>query len=76
MIEYLIKWKQSDENKIILNFEDDWEETKKEILEHVSKSNWIKLVKNKDVKREIFPILFPTDKYKEILKELEIESED
>lgn len=76
MIEYLIKWKQSDENKIILNFEDDWEETKKEILEHVSKSNWIKLVKNEDVKREIFPILFPTDKYKEILKELEIESED
>lgn len=76
MLDYLIRWKQSDDNKIILNFEEDWEATKKEIKEHVSRSNWIKLINNQDVKREIFPILFPTNKYKEILRELGIERED
>lgn len=75
LLDYLVRWKKSDENKIVLNFEENWVETRKEILENVSKSNWIKLLRNDDVKREIFPILFPTKKYKEILNELNIADE-
>ena len=33
MTEYLFKWKMSEENKIELNFEKNWEETKKELFE-------------------------------------------
>ncbi|MEG1732660.1 MAG: hypothetical protein RR252_05875, partial [Longicatena sp.] len=44
--EYLVKWKQSDDNKIELNFELDWKETKKELLENVLKKNWKKLISN------------------------------
>ena len=73
MVNYLTKWKKSDDNKIELNFEDNWEETKKELVEHVSKANWIKLISNDTVKKEILPILFPTGKYNEILNYLNIE---
>jgi len=69
---HLIKWKQSDDNKIELNFELDWDKTKTELLENVSKNNWKKLISNKQIVNEILPILFPTSKYKEILKELNI----
>lgn len=72
MEEYLLTWKASDENIIELNFEKDWEETKKELLENVSKKNWEKIIKNDKVVNEILPILFPTNKYKEILSELQI----
>ena len=72
MEEYLLTWKASDENIIELNFEKNWEETKKELIEFVPKKNWKKIIKNEKVVREILPILFPTNKYKEILNELEI----
>ena len=72
MEEYLLTWKASDENIIELNFEKDWEETKKELLENVPKKNWKKIIKNDKVVNEILPILFPTNKYKEILDELKI----
>lgn len=70
--EYLIKWKMSEDNKIELNFEENWEETKKELLEKVPKSSWIKIMKNDLVVKEILPILFPASKYKEILDDLDI----
>lgn len=72
MTEYLFKWKMSEENKIELNFEEDWEETKKELKENVSKNSWKKIINNKQVVDEILPILFPTKKYLEILKELNL----
>ena len=72
MVNYLIRWKQSDENKIVLNFEEDWEETKLELSQHVPKANWLKLINNEAVMSEIFPILFPTNKYIEILNDLGI----
>lgn len=75
MLDYLVRWKQSEENKIELNFEEDWEETKKELISDVPKSNWIKLINNKSVVEEIFPILFPTNKYKEILDIIGINSD-
>lgn len=62
----------NEENKIKLNFEENWEETKKELKENVSKNSWKKIINNKQVVEEIFPILFPTEKYKEILEELNI----
>lgn len=71
--DYLIKWKTSEENKIELNFEKDWEETKKELKENVSINSWKKLINNTQVVNEILPILFPTGKYKEILEELKIQ---
>lgn len=72
MVEYLLKWKMSDDNNIELNFENDWINTKQELIKHVSKNNWKKIVSNKQVVNEILPILFPTGKYKEILNELNI----
>lgn len=72
MTEHLFKWKMSEENKIELNFEEDWEETKKELKENVSKNSWRKIINNKQVVDEILPILFPTKKYLEILKELNL----
>lgn len=72
MTEYLFKWKLSEDNKIELNFEENWEETKKELKENVSKNSWKKIINNKQVVEEILPILFPTEKYKEILEELNI----
>ena len=72
MTKYLFQWKLSEENKIELNFEENWEETKKELKENVSKNSWKKIVKNKQVVDEILPILFPEGKYKEILKEINI----
>lgn len=66
MITYLFEWKQKVDNDIDLNFEKDWEETKKEIYEFVSKENWGKLVNNNKVVDQIFPILFPTKRFKEI----------
>lgn len=72
MTEYLFKWKMSEESKIELNFEEDWEETKKELLDNVSKNSWKKIINNENVVKEILPILFPTGKYKEILNELKI----
>ena len=62
----------NEENKIKLNFEENWEETKKELKENVSKNSWKKIINNKQVVEEILPILFPTEKYKEILEELNI----
>ena len=70
MTSYLIQWKASEDNKIELNFEKDWIDTKEELKQHVSASNWRKLLRNKDVMHEIFPILFPTGKYKEIIDEI------
>ena len=72
MEEYLLTWKASDENIIELYFEKDWAEAKKELLENVPKKNWKKIIKNDKVVNEILPILFLTDKYKEILSKLEI----
>ena len=72
MTEYLLQWKMSEDSKIELNFEKDWEETKQELLENVSKNSWKKIINNKDVVKEILPILFPSGKYKEILDELNI----
>lgn len=72
MTEYLIKWKMSKDNKIELNFEKDWKETKKELLDNVSKNSWKKIIRNEKVVKEILPILFPAGKYKEILDELKI----
>ena len=66
MITYLFEWKQKVDNDIDLNFEKDWEETKKEIYEFVSKGNWEKLLNNNKVVDQIFPILFPTERFKEI----------
>ena len=74
MTEYLFAWKLSEENKIELNFEEDWEETKKELKENVSKNSWKKVVNNKQIVEEILPILFPTGKYKEIIEELNIKA--
>lgn len=70
--EYLFKWKMSEENKIELNLEEDWKETKKELKENVSKNSWKKIINNKQVVDEILPILFPTGKYKEIIEELNL----
>ena len=72
MVSYLLKWKTSLNNNIELNFEKDWNETKKELLENVSKNTWKKLISNERVVKEILPELFPTGKYKEILDELNI----
>ena len=72
MTEYIFNWKMSEDSKIELNFENDWEETKKELLNNVSKNTWKKIIKNENVVREILPILFPTGKYKEILEILNI----
>jgi len=72
MTEYLFNWKMSKENKIELNFEKHWEETKKELKENVSKNSWKKIINNEQIVDEILPILFPTNKYQEILKELNI----
>ena len=72
MTEYLFKWKVSEDSKIELNFEEDWEETKAELIENVSKKSWKKIINNKKVVDEILPILFPTGRYMEILKELGI----
>ena len=44
----------------------------KELKENVSKNSWKKIINNKQVVEEILPILFPTEKYKEILEELNI----
>lgn len=66
MTTHLYQWKELEANKIELNFEDNWEETKEEILRNVSKRNWNKILKNERVVEEILPILFPTGKYKEI----------
>lgn len=71
--EYLLRWKMAEDNKIELNFEKDWEETKTELLEYVPKKVWKKLMKNQVVVDKILPILFPTAKYKEILEILDIE---
>ncbi len=70
---HLIKWKNSEDNKVILNFELDWENTKKELITYVPKNQWLKLISNKEITENIFPILFPTKKYFEILEELKIE---
>ncbi len=72
MTKYLLKWKKSEDSKIELDFEKNWEETKQELLENVSKNSWKKIINNKDVVKEILPILFPNGKYKEILDELNI----
>lgn len=72
IIDYLTKRKTKEEKKIELNFEENWSETKKELKEHVTKSIWIKLISNKSIVNEILPILFPTNKYIEILEELNI----
>ncbi len=72
MTNHLLKWKNSEENELILNFELEWEETKEELKKYVSKSNWKKLIKSEDIVNNIFPILFPTKKYLEILEELDI----
>lgn len=72
MEEYLLLWKNSNDNKIELNFEEDWEETKKELLEFVPAKNWKKIIKNEKVMTEIIPILFPNGKYKEIIAELDM----
>lgn len=37
MVKYLQQWKELETNNIELNFEDDWKETKKEIIQNVSK---------------------------------------
>ena len=41
-------------------------------MKFVSKRNWVRLVSNKEIVENIFPILFPTNKYLEILSELKI----
>lgn len=73
MEKYLLAWKMSEENTIELNFEKDWIETKKELMELVPKSNWKKIIRNEKVVQQILPILFPSKKYLEIIKELDIE---
>jgi len=73
MTEYLIKWKKYDDEILELNFEKDWSNTKKELLNNVSIKNWKKIVNNKNIVNEILPILFPTGKYKEIIDELDIQ---
>lgn len=70
---YLITWKNSNQNDIIINFEQNWENTKQELENNVSKKTWKKLINNSQVMKEIFPILFPTNKYKEILHDLNME---
>lgn len=70
MTEHLLAWKMSEESNIQLNFEEDWKETKEELLNGVTKNSWRKIINNKQVVDEILPILFPTGKYKEILKEI------
>ena len=72
MEEYLLTWRSSEENSIELNFEKNWAETKKELKDFVPKKNWKRIVKNEKVIKQIFPILFPKGKYKEILDELQI----
>lgn len=72
MIEYLIRWKKSEDNKIELDFEENWEETKKELLDNVPKTSWEKILSNEEVVNKILPVLFPTGKYKEILDKLNI----
>lgn len=69
---YLIRWKKSGDSDIQLNFETNWDETKKELEDNVSANTWKKLIKNELILNEIFPILFPTNKYKEILIDLGI----
>ena len=64
MTEYLIKWKIKEDNKLELNFENNWEKTKEELIKNVKKSAWKKIMKNENVVNEILPILFPTEKYK------------
>lgn len=66
MIVYLQRWKELEANHIELNFEKDWEDSKNEIITNVTKSNWKKLLNNQKIVTEIFPILFPTNKYLEI----------
>lgn len=73
MTNYLVEWKMSEDNRIELNFETNWNETKQELLENVTVSEWKKLINNPLIISEIFPILFPTNKYVEILEILEID---
>lgn len=73
---YLVRWKMQDDESIELNFENNWKETKFELEKKVSVKNWKKIVYNKVVVKEILPILFPTGKYKEILKDLNINMEE
>ena len=72
MENHLLAWKMSEDNVIELNFENGWEDTKEELLEFVPKKNWEKIIKNENVMQEIIPILFPSNKYLEILDELGI----
>ena len=67
MTEHLIKWKMQEDEIIELNFENDWQNVKEELLTKGSVRNWKKIMHNKIVVEEILPILFPTRKYKEIL---------
>lgn len=73
MEEYLLLWKTSQDNKIELNFEKNWKETKKELIEYVPINNWKKIIKNEKILEEVLSILFPTGKYREILSELGLE---
>lgn len=67
-IEYMMKWKIEETYNIELNFEKNWDETKKELLENIQKSKWKKIIKNDELIKTVMPILFPTGKYKEILE--------
>lgn len=67
MTSHLLQWKVANSSVVELNFENNWEETKEEIYKNVSKATWEKLLGNLQVVEEIFPILFPTEKYKEII---------
>lgn len=67
MVQYLTQWKEFEANSIELNFEIDWEETKQEIINNVSKRNWRKLLSDERIVENIFPILFPNNKYNEIV---------
>ncbi|MEG2029011.1 MAG: hypothetical protein RR050_03930 [Bacilli bacterium] len=69
MVTYLEKWKECGAEDINLNLEINWEETKEEIINNITKKQWLKLLNNQQVVDEIFPIIFPDSRYKEINQE-------
>lgn len=73
LVSYLERWKFLPNDKLDINFEENWEETKQDLLNNITKKTWIKIINNDVIVKNIFPILFPTGKYMEIVNELKIE---
>lgn len=70
LLEYLNRWKESENNEVLLNFEENWKETKRELMEKISLTKWKKIFNNERVMKNIMPILFPSNRHLEIKMEI------